>query len=99
MPVGGLTMIDKALIVLAGLQLAVFSLFWFDKTQARNGDWRVRELTLLGAALFGGVGAWFAQHLLRHKTRKEPFRTLLGGVVVLHLVGVAAVLWWVLRDS
>lgn len=94
---GGLTIIDKALIVLAVLEFAVFSLFWFDKTQARNGDWRVRELTLLGAALFGGVGAWFAQHLLRHKTRKQPFRTLLGVVVGSHLLGVGAVFWWLLR--
>jgi uncharacterized membrane protein YsdA (DUF1294 family) len=93
----GLTVIDKALIVLAVLQLAAFGLFWFDKTQARNGDWRVRELTLLAVALFGGLGAWLGQHLLRHKTRKEPFRTLLGGVLVLHLAGVAAVFWWLLR--
>ncbi|RZJ28163.1 MAG: DUF1294 domain-containing protein [Brevundimonas sp.] len=91
-----MTPIDKALIVLAVLQAAVFALFWFDKVQARNGDWRVRERTLLLAALFGGIGAWFAQHLLRHKTRKEPFRTLLGVVLGVHLIAVAAGIWWVL---
>ncbi|WP_235561704.1 MULTISPECIES: DUF1294 domain-containing protein [unclassified Brevundimonas] len=47
-------------------------------------------------ALFGGVGAWAGQHLLRHKTRKEPFRTLLGAVIVAHLFGVAAVFWLLL---
>ncbi len=94
-----LTIIDKALIVLAVLQLAAFSLFWFDKTQARNGDSRVRELTLLAVALFGGLGAWMGQHILRHKTRKEPFRTLLGRVVVLHLAGVAVVFWWLVRGD
>lgn len=91
------SLIDKALIVLAVLQLAAFSLFWFDKTQARNGDWRVRERTLLLAALFGGIGAWLGQHLLRHKTRKQPFRTWLGVVLALHLIGVAAVVWCLLR--
>ena len=91
----GLTSIDKALIVVAVPQAAVFALFWFDKVQARNGDWRVRERTLLLAALAGGIGAWFAQHLLRHKTRKEPFRTWLGVAVGLHLIGVAVVVWWV----
>ena len=99
MPTGGLTLIDKALIVLAVLELAVFSLFWFDKTQARNGDWRVRERTLLLASLIGGLGAWFAQHLLRHKTRKEPFRTWLGVAIGLHLVGVAAAFWWLVRGD
>ncbi|MFC7378689.1 DUF1294 domain-containing protein [Brevundimonas sp. GCM10030266] len=93
----GLTRVDQALIVLAVLQVAVFGLFGFDKTQARNGDWRVRERTLLLAALFGGIGAWFAQHLLRHKTRKEPFRTLLGAAVAVHLIAVAAGVWWVLN--
>lgn len=93
----GLTIIDKALIVLAVLQFTAFSLFWFDKTQARNGDWRVRERTLLAAALFGGLGAWMGQHLLRHKTRKEPFRTQLGAVMVVHLAAVAAVFWLLLR--
>lgn len=93
----GVTRVDQALIVLAVLQAAVFCLFWFDKVQARNGDWRVRERTLLLGAVFGGLGALFAQHLLRHKTRKEPFRTLLGVAIVLHLAGVVAAFWWALR--
>ena len=50
-------------------------------------------------SLFGGLGAWLGQHLLRHKTRKEPFRTLLGVVIVVHLIGVAAVLWWLLQAA
>ena len=57
----------------------------------------MRERTLLLAALFGGVGAWMGQHLLRHKTRKEPFRTQLGVVIVVHLMGVATVFWLLLR--
>lgn len=92
-----LSLIDKALIVLAVLQLAAFGLFWFDKVQARNGDWRVPERTLLFAALLGGLGAWMTQHLLRHKTRKEPFRTQLGFVVALHLIATASLFWLLLR--
>lgn len=57
----------------------------------------MRERTLLLAALFGGVGAWMGQHRLRHKTRKQPFRTQLGVVIVVHLIGVAAVFWLLLR--
>lgn len=91
------SVIDRALILLGFAELAAFGLFWFDKTQARDHGWRVRETTLLLAALFGGVGAWMGQHLLRHKTRKEPFRTLLGVVIIAHLIGVAAVVWLLLR--
>jgi uncharacterized membrane protein YsdA (DUF1294 family) len=45
----------------------------------------------------GGFGAWLAQHLLRHKTRKEPFRTLMGVALGLHLAAVGVAVWWVLK--
>ena len=89
--------IDRTLILLLLAELAVFGLFWFDKHQSREHGWRVRERTLLLVSLFGGVGAWMGQHLLRHKTRKEPFRTLLGVVILAHLLGVAALFWLLLR--
>jgi uncharacterized membrane protein YsdA (DUF1294 family) len=92
-----LSNVDRALIVLAVANAAAFALFAFDKAQARNHDWRVRETTLLLAALLGGLGAWMGQHILRHKTRKEPFRTLLGIVIVAHLLGIATVFWLLLR--
>lgn len=82
------------LIVLAGLEGFVFLLFAQDKAAARHGAQRVRERTLLLAALFGGIGAWLAQQMLRHKTRKEPFRTWLGLMALLHLLGVGAGAWW-----
>jgi len=91
------SVIDRALVLLTLAELAAFGLFWFDKNQARDHGWRVRETTLLLMSLFGGVGAWMGQHLLRHKTRKEPFRTLLGLVIVAHLVGVATLFWLLLR--
>ena len=84
------TTVDRALVVLAVANLAAFGLFWFDKTQARAHGPRVPERLLLLVALAGGTGAWMGQHILRHKTRKEPFRSLLGAVILIHLAGVAA---------
>ena len=81
--------IDKALLGLAISNLAAFGLFWSDKNQARAHGSRVPERLLLLVGLAGGLGAWAGQHILRHKTRKEPFRTLLGIAVTLHLIGVA----------
>ena len=42
---------------------------------------------LLAAGLLASVsaGAVFAQQNLRHKTRKEPFRSILLSIVVLHI--------------
>lgn len=61
------------------------------------GGRRIAEHTLLASVLIGGLGAWMAQHLLRHKTRKEPFRSRLGLLVTLYvliMVGGAAWLIW-----
>ena len=91
------SVIDRALVLLAVAETATFCLFWFDKRQSREHGWRVRESTLLLAALFGGLGGWMGQHLLRHKTRKEPFRTVLGGVILAHLFVVAFTFWLLLH--
>ena len=92
-----LSLMDSFLVLLGLTELGVFCLFWFDKAQAVDHGQRVRESTLLQAAIVGGLGAWFAQHLLRHKTRKEPFRTRLGVIVLLHLALVSGAVWLVLR--
>ncbi len=76
-----------ALVVLCILfNAVVFSIYWSDKRAARNGRWRVSETTLLLLAFAGGsLGAVAAQRLLRHKTHKEPFRTILAAIVTLHV--------------
>ena len=74
------------------LNVIVFCVYWWDKQAAIDGTWRISERTLLGVAFFGGsLGAMTAQQMLRHKTRKEPFRTLLMAIVTLHTLGAA--LW------
>ncbi len=93
MPMGR---IDLFLVLLALGNLHAFVRFWLDKRAAGRGDRRTPESVLLGAALFGGFGAWLGQHMLRHKTRKEPFRTELGLTILLHLAGVAGAVWWLL---
>ncbi|MGF9562199.1 DUF1294 domain-containing protein [Neorhizobium sp. JUb45] len=65
----------------------VFCVYWWDKQAAIEGEWRVSENTLLTLAFLGGsLGAVSAQRLLRHKTRKEPFRSILMTIVGLHVV-------------
>lgn len=88
--------IDLTLLLLLAANLVAFSLFAVDKARARAGGRRVPERTLLLAALFGGLGAWLGQRLLRHKTRKQPFAAWLGLILTLHafaLLAVAVVLW------
>lgn len=71
--------------------LFVFLVYWWDKEAAKNGEWRIRESTLLSLALVGGsMGAISAQRLVRHKTRKEPFRSILLSIVILQAGLVAS---------
>ena len=81
------------LIIFLLFNVVTFCLFWWDKDAARNGGWRVSEASLLQFAFLGGsLGAVAAQRLLRHKTRKEPFRTHLMAILVLHVLLVPAAL-------
>lgn len=65
-----------------------FGCFWYDKTQAIAGKRRMPEATLLALSAFGGSpGALLGRQLFRHKTRKEPFSTILH-VIVMAQVGL-----------
>jgi uncharacterized membrane protein YsdA (DUF1294 family) len=87
-----MTFIPAALGLYTVLNIITFFLFRWDKRAARQGDRRIRERTLLLFALMGGsLGAVTARHLLRHKTRKQPFCGLLLAIVFLQLA--AAVVW------
>jgi uncharacterized membrane protein YsdA (DUF1294 family) len=65
-------------LLLLTVNLVTVLRYWQDKQRARIGAWRAPESTLLGLAAIGGTpGALLACRLFRHKTRKQPFGTLL----------------------
>ena len=85
-PAAALTPIGVFLYLIA-INLAAFGAFAWDKYCAATGRWRVPERTLLTLAAIGGTpGAITGQHLLRHKTWKEPFRTQLLAIAALQVV-------------
>ncbi|MEA3051201.1 MAG: hypothetical protein QOG72_104 [Sphingomonadales bacterium] len=81
-----------ALLVL--VNLVTICRYRQDKQRARAGAWRVPESTLLGLAAIGGSpGALLACRLLRHKTRKQPFASLL---LLIAAVQAGAAAGWLL---
>jgi uncharacterized membrane protein YsdA (DUF1294 family) len=75
------------LLALAGVNVAAFLAFGWDKYCAVNAMRRLSEESLLALALFGGaLGALLGQQTFRHKTRKQPFRALLIAAAALNVI-------------
>src|SRR4051794_18859966 len=86
---------------LAGINLATFLAYVYDKAVARRDTpfYRVPETVLHVLALAGGSPAAFAgQKLLRHKTIKQPFRAWFWGIVVLQIAALSAWIWYRARS-
>jgi uncharacterized membrane protein YsdA (DUF1294 family) len=80
-------MLESAVTYLLIANLVSFLTCAWDKLCSMRGWWRVSESTLLLLAFVGGsLGAIAAQQGLRHKSYKEPFRSQLWTIGVLHMV-------------
>ena len=80
-----------------GLYLAAsviaFIMYAIDKAAAKSGAWRTPESTLHWLSLIGGwPGGLVAQQVLRHKSRKQSFRTVFWVTAILN----CAVYAWLL---
>lgn len=94
--------IDPKVLILGALglwfliqNLRAYRAFADDKRRAVAGAQRVPEGRLLWLAMTGGwPAAKLAQHVLRHKTRKQPFRSQLNlsAVVPVLMIAVAGML-------
>ena len=59
------------------MSLLTFLIYAWDKRAAQKGNWRTKESTLHLLSLIGGwPGALIAQNRLRHKSKKQPFKTI-----------------------
>lgn len=82
-------------ILILAMNIFSYSLFALDKQRARTGRWRIREShLLLSAAMLGGLGAFLAMKIHRHKTRQLRFNI----VVDLSAVLTLASLWWIIQE-
>ena len=76
--------------------LVTFIAYAIDKSAAQKGRWRTSEGTLHLLALAGGwPGALVAQTVLRHKSRKQQFRSVFRATILLNCAALA----WVLTPA
>ena len=72
------------------LSLLTFLVYAFDKDASQRGNRRVAEGNLHLLSLAGGwPGASVARHQLRHKTVKQPFRTVFAITILANCAGFA----------
>ncbi|MBN2405460.1 MAG: DUF1294 domain-containing protein [Coriobacteriia bacterium] len=80
------------LLVYVVMSVVTFVAYARDKRAAQRGQWRTGEGTLILLGVLGGwPGALIAQKTLRHKTRKQPFRTVFWASVTIN-IGLLTVL-------
>ncbi len=83
---------------LAGINLAAFLLYGYDKAVAGGTRLRVPEAVLQGIAFLGGSpAAWLSQILFRHKTVKPPFQRTFRLIVAAQFLILGLALWVWLR--
>ena len=71
------------------INATTFLAFGIDKRRAERRLGRVPEARLLQLTMLGGgAGAFAAQQMFRHKTRKQPFQTRVRLIVALQAVAV-----------
>ena len=85
------TVLLTILGVYAVLSAIAFALYGVDKSAAEQHRRRIPEATLHLVSLAGGwPGALVGRHVFRHKTRKQPFRSIFWVTVV---ANCAALVW------
>lgn len=74
-----------AVIYYAVLNSAAFIMYYADKSRAVKHRWRISESALLTVSFVGGgIGAFAAMKLFRHKTKHMKFRIFVPFSIVLH---------------
>jgi uncharacterized membrane protein YsdA (DUF1294 family)/cold shock CspA family protein len=94
------TFTGKLPIAVLGLYLVAsaiaFIAYAFDKSAARNNQWRTQESTLHLCALVGGwPGALAAQRFFHHKSKKPSFQIVFWATVILN----CCTLGWLFTSS
>lgn len=73
------------LLLYPAFSALAFLAYWRDKRSAERNDWRTPEQSLHLLELLGGwPGAFLAQQVFRHKTRKLSFQLVFWAIVLLH---------------
>ena len=87
------TMLLFAVYHLACINIATFLAYGVDKRAAMRGDWRVPEADLHTLEFLGGwPGAFVAQKVFHHKSKKRSYQAMFWFMLVLEVAAVYIIL-------
>ena len=79
--------IKNIIIYIIVINLLTFMAMWWDKHEAKKGDWRVSEKTLFVFVLLGGgIGGILGMYVFRHKTKKWYFKYGFPIILILEVI-------------
>ena len=75
------------IIYLVVINILTFLAMWWDKHEAKVGDWRISEKALFILVLLGGgIGGILGMYVFRHKTKKWYFRFGFPIILILEII-------------
>ncbi len=75
------------IIYLLVINILTFLIMWWDKHEAKIGDWRVSEKTLFVFSILGGsIGGIAGMYIFRHKTKKWYFKFGFPIILILQII-------------
>ena len=75
------------IIYLVVINILTFLAMWWDKHEAKVGDWRISEKALFILVLLGGgIGGILGMYVFRHKTKKWYFKLGFPIIVILEII-------------
>ena len=79
--------VQNIIIYLVLINLVGFAIMYIDKQKAKNGSWRIKEMTIFVITLLGGgIGTIAGMYIFRHKTKKLKFTIGLPTILIFEIV-------------
>ena len=80
-------MANALLYYLIVINIVTFLVYGIDKWKAKQGSWRISEVSLLILAVIGGcIGALLGMKIWHHKTMHKKFKYGLPGILIIQIV-------------
>ena len=96
-PFASKTFLLFVIFQLVSINVVTIWAYYWDKRAARKGNWRVPESVLHTLELLGGwSGAFVAQRLFHHKTKKQSYQSTFWMVVAFEIALVYFILKFIL---